>query len=102
MAEEERTDIEEYMGRFGFEVKEARVAHHLDSALVLLLELYDDDGDPEGDEDEFDDESAARVEAIIMSHYTALWDRLARRVLARDYPRSWWGDTPRHHEEDEE
>lgn len=87
------------MSRFGFEEKEAEVAYHLDSAMDLLLELFE--GDPEGEED-FDDEGTARVEAIIMPHYTALWDRLARRVLARDYPRSWWGDTPRHHEEDEE
>ncbi len=94
---EERANIEEYMSRFGLEEKEAQVAYHLESALDLLSELYENG--PQGADDE-EEQVAGWFEANIMPHYIALWDRLARRVLARDYPQSWWGDAPNADEED--
>jgi len=87
---EERPDVEGYISRFGLEEKEAQVAYHLDAAIDLLSELYE--SGPEGTVE--DEQAAGWFEANIMPHYTALWDRLARRVLARNYPNSWWADMP--------
>ena len=44
--------------------------------------------------------AVSKVLLNIMPHFTALWDRLARSVLARDYPERWWGATPKTEEED--
>ncbi len=97
---EEHAKIEAYMSRFGLEMKEAQVAYHLECALELLSELYEGryEDDQHGADEDY--EAVGWFEANIMPHFTALWDRLARRVLARDYPQSWWGDTTNTEEDD--
>jgi hypothetical protein len=80
--EEDRERIEDLMRRYGFEEGEARAAYRLNLARDAFEGLYEDEPGSRA-------ANAIYELVFVTSHFKALNDYLARRVLERGYPEGW-------------
>jgi hypothetical protein len=95
--EDNRGDIEDYMQRYGYDVKEAEAAYHLRRARSLIGEMYTDEagaealiaevlGTPGGLPRTY---AQMFLMSSVIPHFDALQNLLVRRSLARQYPEGW-------------
>ncbi len=90
-------EIQDLMRRFGYKEREAEAAYHLRRAWDLFDELYDE---------WFAGETIRQTAGLVnrrhdvTPHFDALFNLLARSVLADDYPEGWGRGSARDLEED--
>jgi hypothetical protein len=86
--EPNREEIEDWKRRYGYEEKEAEAAYHLREARNRILELYQ--ADVEAGAGSYPTiYSQMSLQSATVPHFDALFNLLARRVLARQFPEGW-------------